>query len=158
MALIAAVAFSSQGCDEPTTPPREDVPVEDVEPDVGPEVITGTVTLRVDQGVVFASGEIIRGAYIDECDIMATPAGGYLRLTSCGPKSVDTEAVYWYEELASLAEVPTGVVPEGEGHAIPEARVGTGFVVVNYTSGGVTRGFVSAIEKDLAVIEYELTR
>jgi hypothetical protein len=129
-------------------------------PVVPVEPVIHTVTLDRDQGVDFATGEVLKPGNF-KADMYATRSSTTLKLSPGADKSTNYNPVEWfltdagtYEEFGSLSQVPELLPADDSGTALVKARTGNGFVVKNNRSSGYTRGWVELAEDGTVVIQY----
>ncbi len=123
----------------------------------------GVITLNADDGVVFATGEIIPGDKFNQVDLLATENGDRIRLATGGPTTTKPNPIIWFESAggmletySSLDEVPYDKPSSETGAAMLKTDTGLGFVLENYTSSGFTKGWIRSATASEVVIEYEI--
>jgi hypothetical protein len=137
-------AASLAGCDSTTEPTTQ----------------AGAVTLRAEEGVDFATGEIQRpGNYLNS-DLFVTANGGSFRMSPGGPSPTKVRDTSWIKggggllvAFDSLAAVPETLPTPGAGSPLPTAKVHIGFVVQDMR-GGYAKGWVEALSADSITIQY----
>ena len=118
----------------------------------------GRVVLSLEQGVAFASGEVQRPGTFLNSDLRATAGGNAPKLSTGGRHSADDQPALWlrstYTGLAGKNPVPADRPTSANG-AMVDPKVGNGFVIRNFVSGGYTRGFIEAADAQSITILYD---
>ena len=124
---------------------------------------SGVVTLNADEGVVFASGEILPGDKFNQVDLLATDNGDRLRLATGGATTTKPNPVNWfpasgglYQMFESLDDVPADKPTDSTGTSMLKTTSGYGFVIQNYVSEGYTVGWIQSSSPTEVIIEYEV--
>lgn len=119
----------------------------------------GTVTLRDNEGIDFATGQIQRPMNYLTSDLVVTANGDSFRISPGGPNPTEVRDTSWIKrggilvEFDSLAEVPETRPTPGEGSPLPTAKLHIGFVVQDMR-GGFAKGWVEALSADSITIQY----
>ncbi len=116
--------------------------------------------MKVNEGVVFETGDIVPGTKFNQVDLYATAGGDSLTLKTGGETSVVNSPVTWFktgknvETFALLADVPSTKPTADQNEALTQAKQGNGFVAEGFISAGWTRGFISKADAASVTIEY----
>ncbi|MCB9728864.1 MAG: hypothetical protein H6744_14180 [Deltaproteobacteria bacterium] len=120
----------------------------------------GSVTLRAEEGVDFATGAILRPGGFANSDLYVTANGDSFRMSPGGPSPVKVRDTSWFKTgggvlrtFDSLAEVPDDLPQPGAGSPLPQAKAHMGFVLQDMR-GGFAKGWVRTLEADSITIEY----
>lgn len=116
------------------------------------------VTLKPEQGVNFATGQVIDPGNFKNSDLYATYGHTYLKITPGGDKSTVSNPVLWQGPVNSFDQITFNVPVDGKGYSLAQARSGEAFVLKNHLSDGYTRGWIIAGDDTVVTIEYELLK
>ena len=140
----AAVMMTAAGCDDG-------------------EVIgaSGTVTLRVDQGVDLVSGQFQAVGNYRDSDLIARRSGSRISLVTGGSTPTSNRPINWFmggggvlQRFDNLAAVPKDAPGDSMTQPNLGAQMGHGFVVKT-AKGSWTRGWVEAADSESATIVFE---
>ncbi|MEZ4265450.1 MAG: hypothetical protein R3F39_03650 [Myxococcota bacterium] len=120
----------------------------------------GTVTLRAEEGVDFATGQILRpGNYLNS-DLYVTANAPSFRMSPGGPSPTKVRDTSWIKTgggvlvaFDSLADVPETLPTPGAGSPLPSAKVHIGFVIEDMR-GGFAKGWVQELTSDTITVQY----
>ena len=124
-----------------------------------------TLSVKVENGVVFETQETIQGLKFNQVDMMFSANGGDgPRAATGGSKSTENAPANWfkggggmYKTYAGLDDVPRDQKPlDGDSGVCLNVKTGYGFVVKNFVSPGYTAGWVQAASPSELTIEYVL--
>jgi hypothetical protein len=120
----------------------------------------GTVTLQAEQGVNFATGEVLTPGNFQNSDLFVTANGGSFRMSPGGPSPTKVRDTSWIKSgggvlltFESLAAVPEALPTPGAGSPLPQAKEHIGFVVQDMR-GGYAKGWVERLSADSITVQY----
>ncbi len=125
-----------------------------------PATQRGAVTLLAEEGVDFATGQVLRPGNYQNSDLFVTANGGSFRMSPGGPDPTRVRDVRWIKTgggmlmtFDSLAEVPETLPTPDAGSPLPTAKEHIGFVVQDMR-GGFAKGWVETLRPDSITIQY----
>ncbi len=129
----------------------------------GPKTVEGvqTVTLLKDQGLVFETGEIIKGIKFNQVDLYATSVGSHLKLATGGDTLTVNSPFNWFQQgggfpqtFEQLSDVPFEKPTADQTAPLTRTDAKVGFVVECYASAGYARGRIIESDADSLKLEY----